>query len=117
MYVSEFQGVYDLSNLQLTYMIGNSLVWPLKVINTTCNLSSEIETTQTMFENFYQQKVIQQKLTWLNHLSIVNIELHYTQKLYSVHMTFLHASIFLLFENSNALSYNEIEVGVKFEYF
>lgn len=112
----KFENSYVFDDLQPSHIVASLQNWPVKALNTNCEIPTEIKTIQSLFESFYKSHVpngTQRKLIWLNHLSIVQVKLIYSSQVYNVLMTFLHASIILLFENVDELSYYDIEVCIK----
>lgn len=98
-------------NLNYSVYILQACAWPLNIAAVfNCVLPPICENAQQHFEKFYGQKFNGRKLTWLNHLSMAEVKLLYTSKVYTVVMTTYHVSIIQLFEKKDALTCGDIQV-------
>jgi len=84
--------------------------WPITINNHSNSLDLPIEIEQSMqrYEKFYFSKFQGRKLTWVHHMSTVDIQFSYLPKVYFVTMNVHQMVILMLFQQSNALDYQEL---------
>jgi len=88
--------------------------WPLSNSGVTpIAVPLQLEKTVQMFESFYGKQFSGRKLTWLHYLSNGDVKLGYTAKTYIINMTTTQMAVLLLFEQSDSLSYKELQETTK----
>ena len=87
--------------------------WPLSNSGVTpIAVPIQLEKTVQMFEAFYSKQFSGRKLTWLHHLSNGDVKLGYTTKGYIINMSTTQMAVLLLFDQTDSLSYVELQVIV-----
>ena len=85
--------------------------WPLSNSGVTpIAVPIQLEKTVQMFEAFYSKQFSGRKLTWLHHLSNGDVKLGYTTKGYIINMSTTQMAVLLLFDQTDSLSYVELQV-------
>lgn len=85
--------------------------WPFSQTPvSTFNMPSIFEKAVTEFEVFYLNKFSGRKLNWIFHVSQGEVKFLYTKKTYHITMNTFQIGIILLFENTDELSYESIQV-------
>jgi len=88
--------------------------WPLSNSGVTpIAIPLQLEKTVQMFESFYGKQFSGRKLTWLHYLSNGDVKLGYTSKGYIINMTTTQMAVLLLFEQSDSLSFKELQETTK----
>jgi len=115
---NKFTSFLDSSNTEvgLNYFIRvlQQGAWPLSNSGVTpIAVPSQLEKTVQMFETFYGRQFSGRKLTWLHYLSNGDVKLGYTAKNYIINMTTTQMAVLLLFEQSDSLSFSELQETTK----
>jgi len=109
----EFNMYAEVSNVELpinfTMKVLTQGFWPISQ-NSSSYLALPIELEQSMqlYEKFYFSRFQGRKLTWIHHMSTVEIQLSYLQKNYFVTMNTQQMAILLLFQFSDGQGFEEI---------
>ncbi|XP_016662010.1 cullin-2-like [Acyrthosiphon pisum] len=82
--------------------------WPMILSTKSFAIPEQLITCSKNFEDFYKEKFVGRKLTWLHHHSQGELKLNYLPKMYIVTLHIFQMSILLLFENNDTLKYSEI---------
>lgn len=93
--------------IDLTVTVLTTGFWP-SYKSFDLNLPAEMVKCVEVFREFYQTKTKHRKLTWIYSLGTCNISGHFEQKTIELIVTTYQASLLLLFNTSNRLSYQEI---------
>jgi len=102
--------------INFSLLVLQSGAWPLgQSTVATVNLPNEFCKSVTKFEEFYNRMFNGRKLTWLQHLSNGEIKITFLKKPYIVTCTTYQMALLLLFNNSDSLSYNDIDTNLQLE--
>ena len=88
--------------------------WPLQqTAISPFSIPQPFEKSVSNFETSYNSKFNGRKLTWLHHLSTVELKVGFTKKVYTVSMGTYHMAILWLFESTNTLTYKDLSDATK----
>lgn len=88
--------------------------WPLvQAAISPFSVPLPFERPVSYFEKFYAKKFTGRKLTWLHHLSTVEMKMSFTSRSYTVSMGTYHMAILYLFESVDSLTYREMQEHTK----
>jgi len=88
--------------------------WPLvQAAISPFSVPLPFERPVSYFEKFYANKFTGRKLTWLHHLSTVEMKISFTSRSYTVSMGTYHMAILYLFESVDSLTYREMQEHTK----
>ncbi|KAI3505757.1 hypothetical protein L1887_27981 [Cichorium endivia] len=105
-YLSKNPNVSRGFDFRMTVLTGR--FWP-SYKSSGLNLPAEMVKCVEVFEDFYQQTTKQKKLTWIYSLGSCNINGKFEPKTMELIVTTYQASVLLLFNSSDRLSYQEIK--------
>ncbi|KAI3679607.1 hypothetical protein L2E82_51147 [Cichorium intybus] len=105
-YLSKNPSVSPGFDFHMTVLTGR--FWP-GYKSSDLNLPAEMVKCVEVFEDFYQQTTKQKKLTWIYSLDSCNINGNFEPKTMELIVTTYQASVLLLFNSSDRLSYQEIK--------
>ncbi|KAI3679606.1 hypothetical protein L2E82_51146 [Cichorium intybus] len=105
-YLSKNPSVSPGFDFHMTVLTGR--FWP-SYKSSDLNLPAEMVKCVEVFEDFYQQTTKQKKLTWIYSLDSCNINGNFEPKTMELIVTTYQASVLLLFNSSDRLSYQEIK--------
>ncbi|PIA61545.1 hypothetical protein AQUCO_00300814v1 [Aquilegia coerulea] len=94
--------------IDLTVTVLTTGFWP-SYKSFDLNLPAEMVKCVEVFKEFYQTKTKHRKLTWIYSLGTCNINGKFDQKTIELIVTTYQASLLLLFNSSDRLSYSEIK--------
>ncbi|KAF5207697.1 Cullin-1 [Thalictrum thalictroides] len=94
--------------IDLTVTVLTTGFWP-SYKSFDLNLPAEMVKCVEVFKEFYQTKTKHRKLTWIYSLGTCNINGKFDQKTIELIVTTYQASLLLLFNSSERLSYSEIK--------
>ncbi|KAL5701163.1 Cullin-1 [Ranunculus cassubicifolius] len=94
--------------IDLTVTVLTTGFWP-SYKSFDLNLPSEMVRCVEVFKEFYQTKTKHRKLTWIYSLGTCNVNGKFDQKTIELIVTTYQASLLLLFNASDKLSYSEIK--------
>lgn len=106
----------ELGGINFSILVLQSGAWPLAQSSISpFAIPQPLEKSVQNFEHFYNSKFNGRKLTWLHHLSSVEVKICglNAKKNFSVSMGTFHLAILLLYDNLNTLSYKEIQENTK----
>lgn len=107
----------DIGHLSFSIFVLQAGAWPLgQSPLSSFAIPQPFERPVQFFEKFYNNKFNGRKLTWLHHLSNVELVVSMTsssKKSYIVSMTAYHMSILHLFESTDTLTYKELQDSTK----
>lgn len=107
----------DIGHLSFSIFVLQAGAWPLgQAPLSSFDIPQPFEKPVQFFEQFYNNKFNGRKLTWLHHLSNVELILNISsssRKAYIVSMTAYHMAILHLFEKSDSLTYEELQQSTK----
>lgn len=104
----------DLGGINFSIFVLQAGAWPLgQTAISPFAIPQPFEKSVSNFEAYYNSKFNGRKLTWLHHLSSVDMKWSFTKKVYTVQMTTYHMAVLYLFETSNTLTYKEIQENTK----
>lgn len=102
--------------INFSLLVLQSGAWPLGQSTVpTVNLPDEFCKSVTTFETFYNNMFNGRKLTWLQHLSNGEIKITFLKKPYIVTCTTYQMAVLLLFNNSDSLSFGDIDANLQLE--
>ena len=96
---------------KLSFQVLNSFAWPLNLVKTDIpfNIPRELSQPLDLFQNFYQQRFPNRKVTWVHERSTCEVELLYLRKPYFVLLESSYmASLLLLFDDQDSMSIQEL---------
>ena len=111
---AEFKNDHDGSTLcqKLSFQVLNSFAWHLNLVKTDIpfNIPKELSQPLDLFQNFYKQRFLNRKLTWVHERSTCEVELLYLRKPYFVLLESSYmVSLLLLFDDQDSMSIQELQ--------
>ncbi|KAK9898155.1 Cullin-domain-containing protein [Cystobasidium minutum MCA 4210] len=97
--------------LEFTPLLLSHNVWPLSPAKTDFTIPKDLRKLEEQFKLFYLSKYNGRKITWLHHHSRNEVRMTYTAVKHVLSCSTYQASILLQFNESESLSYADIQIG------